>query len=55
MPRGRPRKVVEPPPSDLEEKVAQYLTAHCGVPGCNIKFHVEDAREIIRLITDRVK
>ena len=50
MPRGRPKKVVEVPPTELEMQVAQYLRLHCTIPGCSFKYHLEEAKGVIKII-----
>lgn len=48
--RGRPPKVVEPEPTDAEARVAKYLSGACGMPGCTPRFHLSEARELVRII-----
>ena len=50
MPRGRPKKVVEPAPTELESAVAEILQGYCNIPGCRARFHMEEARRIVNLV-----
>jgi hypothetical protein len=46
--RGRPRKVVQEEPTDIEVLIAQYIATNiCTILGCGYKNHLEDAKEII--------
>lgn len=48
--RGRPKAPVKEPPMEKEEVVAEMLARMCGIPGCGARYHIEDARTIIRVI-----
>jgi len=53
MPRGRPKKVAVPLPTEKEITVATYLAkVICTIPGCEAKNHVDDAKELIKLIRE---
>ncbi len=59
MPRGRPRKIVMAEDEELRGLDALQMTVAeviqetlCGIPGCMPKFHLEDARVVVRKMKD---
>lgn len=53
MPRGRPPKIPTPPTVEqtVESLIAIYLSKIvCGMPGCDHKMHLVDARAIIAIM-----
>lgn len=48
--RGRPKKIIMPPPSSTVSKVAEKLADICMTPGCKAAFHLEEAQEIISIV-----
>lgn len=49
--RGRPPRNGQPiENSSTEAKVAEILFKHCQIPGCSARWHIEDAKEVLREI-----
>lgn len=45
--RGRPKKQVAEPVTNVEQWLAEKLYSHCDIPGCKVDWHVEDAKDFI--------
>ncbi len=54
MPRGRPRKqpVVEEHKSRDYEIIAEVLAQWCGVPGCSLRHHFQEAENVIQALKE---
>jgi len=48
--RGRPKKVAVEPPTSKEQEIAEALQRSCFIPGCSAKFHMEDAKLVLKIV-----
>lgn len=50
---SRPKSLVkEDVPTNVAGEIAEYLSKHCGIPGCSPVFHLDNAHDIIRIIVN---